>query len=190
MAVDEQQRAAYRTATEWNFDHPVGTPVLAWPGVREGAALLRTRTRSLAWALPAGDIVVSVDGHGGGIALTHIDDDPTRQPAVPDIEFEEPPCPICGTELNVDGDSFTCDPCGASWSMNGTGGRWDDPAAPRCLATVNPFPTTDPDVVRECTLAQDHDLEDAGDKHRTADGLTSWTDYVKGALTDTNGAAL
>lgn len=40
-------------------DLPVGTPVLAWPGSRDGSALV-TVTRSLPWRLPAGDVVVQV----------------------------------------------------------------------------------------------------------------------------------
>lgn len=84
------------TADEWNALYPVGTPVLAYPGIRpehpvavayrnaaEAGRTLRnepdpckrleTTTRTLAWTLGHGEPVVSVDGYGGGIALTHID---------------------------------------------------------------------------------------------------------------------
>lgn len=58
-------------ADEFNTAHPVGTPVLAFPGAREGRAL-HTRTRTPAWNL-GGRPVVSVEGYAGGIALTHIE---------------------------------------------------------------------------------------------------------------------
>lgn len=60
------------TAEEWNAAHPVGTPVLAYPLTRDDEPL-RTRTRRPAWTLGHGMPVVSVEGHAGGIALTHID---------------------------------------------------------------------------------------------------------------------
>lgn len=68
------------TPEEFNAAHPVGTPVIAYPGVRpEHPAYnphtdpLVTRTRTPAWALGHGAAVVSVDGYAGGIALTHVD---------------------------------------------------------------------------------------------------------------------
>lgn len=60
------------TADDWNATHPVGTPVLAWPGVREDEPLA-TRTRTPAWTLGHGAAVVSVEGYAGGIALTHVE---------------------------------------------------------------------------------------------------------------------
>ncbi|MFD9950560.1 hypothetical protein ACFWYW_57470 [Nonomuraea sp. NPDC059023] len=58
-------------ATAWNAVHPVGTPVLAWPGTRDDEPLV-TRTRTPAWTLGHGAAVVSVEGRSGGINLTHI----------------------------------------------------------------------------------------------------------------------
>ncbi len=55
----------------FNATHPVGTPVRYWPGVREGAGR-DSRTRSRAWVIGGHSAVVSVDGHAGGIALTHV----------------------------------------------------------------------------------------------------------------------
>lgn len=82
-------------AAQWNRYHPVGTPVIAYPGVRpEFAATLgmtpydpdcgrpiganeyrrlETVTRSVAWPLGHGAPVVKVDGYAGGISLEHID---------------------------------------------------------------------------------------------------------------------
>ena len=64
------------TADEFNAAHPIGTPVLAFPGTRDGRALL-TRTRTPAWRLGGHTDVVAVEGSAGGvdltIALTHIE---------------------------------------------------------------------------------------------------------------------
>lgn len=60
------------TAAEWNARFPVGTAVVAYPGVR-GENPLTTVTRSKAWTLSGHTPVVLVDGHSGGIKLTHLD---------------------------------------------------------------------------------------------------------------------
>ncbi|KAF0647124.1 hypothetical protein K701_25380 [Streptomyces fradiae ATCC 10745 = DSM 40063] len=85
------------TADEFNAKYPVGTPVMAYPGVRPEDPLtirvrqrqrdghyvdpasvelcegLTTVTRTPAWTLGHGEPVVSVEGYAGGICLTHID---------------------------------------------------------------------------------------------------------------------
>jgi cytochrome c5 len=66
------EKAGIEAAADWNRRHPIGTPVMAYPGVR-GENGLTTRTRSRAWTLCQGTPVVAVEGHGGGISLTHID---------------------------------------------------------------------------------------------------------------------
>lgn len=58
-------------AVAWSAVHPVGTPVLAWPGTRDDEPFV-TCTRTPAWTLGHGAAVVSVEGRAGGIALTHI----------------------------------------------------------------------------------------------------------------------
>ncbi|MFJ5071276.1 hypothetical protein ACIQC7_33145 [Kitasatospora sp. NPDC088556] len=84
-------------AEQWNALHPIGTPAVAYPGVRPEdplAAAVRKRqadgrfleeadadlcralttvTRTPDWTLGHGDPVVSVEGCPGGIHLTHID---------------------------------------------------------------------------------------------------------------------
>ncbi|MGW4663216.1 hypothetical protein [Streptosporangium sandarakinum] len=65
-------RGSGMTADDWNAAHPIGTPVLAWPGTREFEPL-KTHTRTPAWTLGHGAAVVSVEGYAGGIALTHIE---------------------------------------------------------------------------------------------------------------------
>lgn len=188
----EQQRRnenAYRAASDWTREHPAGTPVLAWPGVREDEPL-RTRTRSSAWVIGVDDVVVQVEGHAGGIAITHVDHDPTRQPAVPDVAFEMPPCPICDEDLNSDGDGLVCYLCQVSWGQNGTNGRWDNPKAPRCRATARPLPTHLPDLIEQCILHANHDLGEKGDRHRSADAMTSWDDSSSIAVLDGSGETL
>jgi len=70
------------TADQFNTAHPLGTPVIAYPGIRPEYAAeigttdyprLVTRTRSAAWNLGHGEPVVMVDGFAGGISLEHID---------------------------------------------------------------------------------------------------------------------
>jgi len=66
------------TAEQWNALYPIGTPVTAYPDARDDKPL-HTRTRTPAWTLGHGAAVVSVDGVSGGIALTHVDPNPTSQ---------------------------------------------------------------------------------------------------------------
>jgi hypothetical protein len=60
------------TAKEFNALYPVGTRVVAYPDSRLGRALV-TVTRTEAWTLGHGAVVVSVEGYAGGISLTHVD---------------------------------------------------------------------------------------------------------------------
>lgn len=55
----------------FNEQHPVGTPVRYWPGIRSGEGR-QSVTRTPAW-LVSGKPCVSVEGYPGGIALTHIE---------------------------------------------------------------------------------------------------------------------
>ena len=50
---------------------PIGTPVIYWPGVREGEGRASV-TRSAAWLLGGHSPVVMVEGYAGGIALSHV----------------------------------------------------------------------------------------------------------------------
>jgi hypothetical protein len=56
---------------DWNRRHPIGTPILYWPGVMEGPGV-ESKVRSEAWVMPSGVAVAKVEGYAGGIALTHI----------------------------------------------------------------------------------------------------------------------
>ncbi|MGW9584678.1 hypothetical protein ACWIGB_05335 [Streptomyces albidoflavus] len=67
-------------ADAWNAAHPVGTPVVAFPGFRpeddRNCERLVTRTRTAAWVLSGHTPVVMVEGHGACISLTHVDPAP------------------------------------------------------------------------------------------------------------------
>ena len=83
--VEAQPRRAgknTRAVEQFNARFPVGTPVLYWPGVREGEGR-ESVTRSEAWLLGGHTPVVMVEGYAGGIALSHI-----VVPGVP------PACPL------------------------------------------------------------------------------------------------
>jgi hypothetical protein len=81
MTVDasilkDRQREA-EAAELWNRLHPVGTPVIAYPGFRpevdRDATRIVTSTRSKATVLGGHTAVVWVHGHSACISLTHID---------------------------------------------------------------------------------------------------------------------
>ena len=61
----------------FNAAHPVGTPVVAYPGCRPeldpAARRIETRTRTAAWLANGQTPVVMVEDYGSWIALTHVD---------------------------------------------------------------------------------------------------------------------
>lgn len=67
-----KRERAEEAAVAFNKQHPPGTPVHFWPGIRL-VEPLKSRTRGEAWALPSGEAVVRVEGRAGGIALSHIE---------------------------------------------------------------------------------------------------------------------
>jgi len=63
------------TAESWNASHPVGTQVRYWyvyPPI-DGFPPVHTTTRSEAWSLGDGTVVVMIAGATGGVALSHIE---------------------------------------------------------------------------------------------------------------------
>jgi hypothetical protein len=71
-AVDTPLQRVYR----FNRRFPPGTPVLFWPGCREGAGRESTTTGT-AWLLGGHTPVVRVADHSSAIALTHVQPVPT-----------------------------------------------------------------------------------------------------------------
>jgi hypothetical protein len=70
-----RQLSGAQTAESWNVAHPVGTPVRYWPIYPpiEGIPPVDTTTRSEAWTLGDGSVVVLVEGKTGGVHLSHIE---------------------------------------------------------------------------------------------------------------------
>ncbi|WP_300680721.1 hypothetical protein [Nocardioides sp.] len=60
-----------RQVEQFNQIVPIGTPVLFWPGAREGEGR-ESKTRSEAWMLGGHTPAVMVEGYPGGIALSHV----------------------------------------------------------------------------------------------------------------------
>lgn len=60
-------------ARRWNAAYPIGTRVLAYPGVKEPGAGFVTETRSEAWVMGGHTAMVMVERHPGGIALSHVE---------------------------------------------------------------------------------------------------------------------
>lgn len=81
IAMDRRRNARRRqlsgahTAASWNAAHPIGTRVRYWPIYPpvDFAPPEDTTTRSEAWALGDGTVVVCVVGRSGGVALSHIE---------------------------------------------------------------------------------------------------------------------
>ena len=93
--LEADKRKGQQEADAFNARYPIGTPVVAYPGIRpehpvavahrkrvedgrtfgttDPCKRLDTVTRTPAWILGHGDPVVSVEGYAGGICLTHID---------------------------------------------------------------------------------------------------------------------
>jgi len=70
-----RQLSGGHTAESWNAAHPVGTAVRYWPIYPpiKGVSPVDTTTRSEAWALGDGSVVVLIEGKAGGVHLSHIE---------------------------------------------------------------------------------------------------------------------
>ncbi len=70
-----RQLCGAHTAESWNAAYPVGTVVRYWPMYPPVAGIppVDTFTRSVAWSLGDGSVVVLVDGKTGGVHLSHIE---------------------------------------------------------------------------------------------------------------------
>lgn len=80
-AMDRKRNARRRqlsgayTAQQWNDLYPVGTRVRYWPIYPpiESCPAIDTVTRSEAWTIGDGSVVVCIVGSSGGVSLTHIE---------------------------------------------------------------------------------------------------------------------
>lgn len=70
-----RQLSGARTAESWNAEHPVGTAVRYWPiwPPMDSVPPIDTVTRSAAWALGDGAVVVCIEGRSGGVYLSHVE---------------------------------------------------------------------------------------------------------------------
>jgi hypothetical protein len=71
MTEGMASKTALGAVAAFNEQHPVGTPVRYWPGVRQGDGC-ESVTRTPAWLVGGHAPCVSVEGYPGGIALTHV----------------------------------------------------------------------------------------------------------------------
>ncbi len=74
-AARRRQLSGAHTAESWNATYPVGTVVRYWPIYPPVAGVppVDTKTRSEAWTLGDGSVVVLVDGKTGGVYLSNIE---------------------------------------------------------------------------------------------------------------------
>lgn len=109
-------------------------------------------------------------------------------PAIPDLEFRAPDCPLCLAETNpVDG-SFDCENCGLSWPPDGRDGYRIREDLPQCTAERHPW--VDYPLVKDapnyaelakhhyrCLLADGHRLPHRGIRIDQETGQTrEWSD--------------
>jgi hypothetical protein len=78
-ALEAAKKRGQQKADAWNAAHPVGTRVVAFPLTRPEDKTpsfferLETVTRTPAWVIGGGEVLVSVEGYAGGICLSHVD---------------------------------------------------------------------------------------------------------------------
>lgn len=61
------------------------------------------------------------------------------RPAPPILEFEPPPCSICGEATEYTDKTFRCEGCRCTWRRDTAHlhpGTWDDPTADQCPDTI------------------------------------------------------
>lgn len=63
---------------------------------------------------------------------------PTTAPAIPDLEFRAPDCPMCGAETDAVDHAFDCEGCNLTWGSDGRHGERMDPCLPKCEAQIMP----------------------------------------------------
>lgn len=69
-----RQLSGAHTAESWNAAYPVGTRVRYWPVYPpHGIPPVDTTTRSEAWAIGDGSVVVLIAGITGGVWLSHVE---------------------------------------------------------------------------------------------------------------------
>ena len=59
------------TAEQFNRSYPVGSRFEYFP-LKSDPTFVETKTRSHAWALGSGDVVVLIEGRTGGVSVEHL----------------------------------------------------------------------------------------------------------------------
>jgi len=59
-------------AEDWNSKYPIGTKVRYWPIKGIEKEYIDTTTRSEAWELGHGEVIVKIVGRTGGCAISHM----------------------------------------------------------------------------------------------------------------------
>lgn len=67
--VDETNAIAF------NLRYPVGQPFRYYP-IADEARFIETRTRSQAWTLGHGEVIVLIEGRTGGVLVEHLEEVP------------------------------------------------------------------------------------------------------------------
>lgn len=69
------QLSGSHTQASWNAAYPVGTAIRYWPIYPpvDGVPAVDTTTRSEAWELGDGSVVVLIAGKSGGVHLSHVE---------------------------------------------------------------------------------------------------------------------
>ena len=73
--IEVQLGGGTHTEGSWNSTYPVGTAVRYWPVYPPSDSIppVDTKTRSEAWTLGDGSVVVMISGKSGGVRLSHIE---------------------------------------------------------------------------------------------------------------------
>lgn len=113
--------------------------------------------------------MASLDPSACHIAIREAEGLPPR-PAPPLLEFETPPCSICGEPTEYSDTTFRCDDCGCQWPRSTAhlyAGTWDDLTADQCpdVAAVQ-YAEGEPEYhqcIRTAGHAGDHINPDLGE---------------------------
>lgn len=101
---------------------------------------------------------------------------PLPTPAIPDLEFRCPDCPLCDAETSAMDGCFDCESCGMSWRLDGTHGYRMNEDTPQCTAEISPWEDRVEnaeypilwDLRYRCLLEAGHDVAPNDVPHRGA----------------------
>jgi hypothetical protein len=65
--------AAKDSAARFNECWPIGTCVKYYPALATNSDYVESKTRSEAWAISSGSVIILIEGKSGGVSLGHIE---------------------------------------------------------------------------------------------------------------------